>query len=976
VGFYVFLFEINFTMRVIKILLTTFLLVFLFSSVNAQKGFLRGSVFDGKTGEYLPGVTVYVEGTTLGTITDFDGLFSMELAPGTYQIRISFISYETIKIQDLQIEAGNTTLLENLKLDEASIQIEETVVTARAIRNTETALLTMKRKSVNLIDGISSGGLKKIGDSDAASSMKRITGVSVEGGKYVFVRGLGDRYTKTILNGLDIPGLDPDRNTLQMDIFPTNIIENLVVNKSFSADLPADFTGGVIDINIKDFPEEKKADISLSASYNPSSHFNPNYLTYQGGSTDFLGFDDGTRAIPATTNIPLFTEVVGRPDGEKGLRYREILQGFNPVMAATSKRSFMDYSFGTSWGNQFKVNQTTLGYILSLSYKNSTDFYDDAEYGRYGLSSIAEETEMETREFQKGKQGVNSVLISGLAGFALKTKHSKYRLNLLHLQNGETQAGIFDFYNSDKGAVFDGIQHNLDYSQRSLTNLFVHGKHIVPESSWEINWKFSPTFSNIIDPDIRFTRYEDRNGIYNIGTESGFPERIWRNLNETNMAAVLHITKDFRWNNQEAKLKFGGAYSLKERNFEIMNFMLNIRNIPLTGDPNELFLPENLWPYQGTISRGTTFEAPFIPVNPNQFQAENYNAAAYISAELSFLKNLKGIVGLRAEKFVQHYTGQDQLGTRVLDNEKVLDDLELFPTVNIIYQISETQNLRASYSKTIARPSFKELSYAEIFDPISGRTFIGGLFRDANDVAGIEYWDGNLVTSDIHNYDIRWELFGQNEQTISTSLFYKKFNNPIEMVQFSTQTGSFQPRNVGNGEVIGCELEIRQGLKPVSELLKNFTINLNFTATYSRIQLSKTEYDSRVDNARAGQTIDEFRDMAGQAPLILNAGFTYNGSDEGFGKGLTAGIFYNVQGQTLQYVGIVDRPDIYTVPFHSLNFNLDKKAGERLTIGLKMDNILNDWRESVFMSYGAANQYFSRLKPGQSFQLKISYSLF
>jgi len=969
--------EIDFTMRIIQSLVVFFTLhLLLFSTAYGQNGFLRGSVFDGNTGEFLPGVTVYIENTTIGTITDFDCLFSMELAPGTYQVRISFISYETLKIQDLVIETGKTTLLENLKLKEASIEIEETVVTARAIKNTETALLTMKRKSVTLLDGISSGGLKKIGDADAASSMKRITGVSVEGGKYVFVRGLGDRYTKTILNGLDIPGLDPDRNTIQMDIFPTNIIENMVVNKSFSADLPADFTGGVINISIKDFPESRKAEISLSASYNPTAHFNPEFITYEGSKTDFLGFDDGSRAIPATTNIPQFSEVVGKPNGDKGLRYKEILQSFNPIMGTSNQRSFMDYSIGTSWGDQFKVNQSILGYIFSLSYKNSTDFYGEAEYGRYGLSGNPDVTEMETREFQKGKQGVNSVLISGLAGFALKYKQSKYRINLLHLQNGESQAGIFDYLNADQGAVFKGFQHNLDYSQRSLTNLLIDGKHSLYQSGWDLVWKVSPTISTIQDPDIRYTRYEDRDGTLSIGTEVGFPERIWRNLNETNLASVLHVTKDFKWNGEEARLKLGGAYTFKERHFEIMNFMLNIRNIPLTGAPNELFQPENLWPYQNNVSRGTTFEAPFIPVNPNQFDASNRNAAAYVSTEFSPLKRMKAVVGLRVENFVQYYTGQDQLGQNVLTNEQVLNDFDFFPTFNFIYALSDVQNLRLSYSKTIARPSFKELSYSEIFDPISGRTFIGGLFRDANDVAGIEYWDGNLVSSDIHNYDFRWEFFGQNEQTISASLFYKKFNNPIEMVQFATQTGSFQPRNVGDGEVMGTELEIRQGLKPLSEMLKYFTINLNFTYTFSRIELSNTEYNSRLQNARTGQVIKVTRDMAGQAPMILNAGFTYNGSEEGIGKGLTAGVFYNVQGQTLQYVGIVDRPDIYTVPFHSLNFNLDKKLGEKLTIGVKMENLLNDKRESVFKSYQATDQLFSRLSPGRSFQFRLSYSLF
>lgn len=946
--------------------------------MHAQNGIIRGTVFDDATGEYLPGVTIFMEGTTMGTLTDLDGKFNLSVEPGSYNLRVSFISYETLIIKELQVKAGEVSLFDNLRLKETTFELTGVVITAQGLRNTENALLTIKRKSANVIDGISSVSFRKIGDSDAASAMKRVPGVSVEGGKYVYVRGLGDRYTKTILNGVDIPGLDPDRNTLQMDIFPTNIIDNIIVLKSFTADLPADFTGGVIDIAIKDFPEEKKGNISLSAGYNPGFHFKSDYLTYNGGKTDFLGFDDGTREIPATTNIPFFSEVVGDPDGEIAWRYREILENFNPAMAAYQKMSFMDYGFGASLGNQIAHKKVTLGYNFALSYKSNTEFYKDAEYGRYGLSGDPDVYEMGVREFQKGDYGVSSVLLSGMAGFAIKTLNSKYRINLLHLQNGESKAGIFDYIGSDQGSDFEGFQHNLDYSERSLTNLIINGKHTFTGTKWDIEWKLSPTLSKMEDPDIRFTRYVVSEGDYVIGTESGFPERIWRDLEEVNLAGLMHITKEFEVRGQNARLRFGGAYTFKERDFAIRSFALNIRNVPLIGDPDELFLPENLWPLDGNSSKGTTYEAPFVPVNPNQFNSRTNNAAGYVSMELSPVKNLKTILGIRVENYVQYYTGQDQLGYNILDNEKVLDNTDFFPSVNFIYTLSEKQNLRFSYAKTIARPSFKELSYAEIYDPISGRTFIGGLFRDADDVAGIEYWDGHLASTDIHNFDLRWELFPSNGQTISLSGFYKMFDNPIEMVQYATLAGSFQPRNVGDGQVFGAEIEFRLNLEPLIEALRNMAISSNLTFTKSIIRLSNTEYASRVANARTGQTIDEYRDMAGQAPYIINFGVSYNGGVKGFWNGFEAGLYYNVQGQTLQYVGMVDRPDIYSKPFNSLNFNSNKSLGEdkRLQIGLKIENLLNAKKESIFKSYEATDQYFTRLYQGITFQLRLSYSLF
>lgn len=961
---------------------TTFLglwLVFVLFTVKGQNGFIRGTVYDDVTAENLPGVTVFVVGTTTGSITDFDGKFSISLPAGTYDIRVSFISYETLDITGLVVKPGEATILDNLRMKEANIQIEGVVVTAQALRHTETAMLTIKRKSANLVDGISADNLRKIGDSDAAASMKRVPGVSVQGGKYIFVRGLGDRYTKTTLNGMDIPGLDPDRNTLQMDIFPTSIIDNIIVNKSFTADLPADFTGGIVDITTKDFPEEKKSNISISLGYTPSMHFNNDYLTYDGGTTDWLGFDDGTRQIPATENIPFYTQAISNPDGPDGLRYREILESFNPTLAAMKQKSFMDYSFGASIGNQINRKKVSWGYNAAFSYKNETDFYQDAEFGRYGLSSDPTQNEMETREFQVGDYGQQTVLVSGMAGIALKTEKSKFRLNLLHLQNGESKAGIFDYSKSNQGTEFKGYQHNLEYSQRSLTNLFLNGKHIVG-NGWNVEWSFSPTLSKMEDPDVRFTRYvvTDEDKLV-IGTESGFPERIWRELEETNYSGLASVSKSFEFGKTKSKFMFGGGYTSKERDYVIRSFALNIRNpFPLTGDPNELFFPENIWPRNENLNSGTTYEARFVPTNPNQFDASGRIMAGFVSAEVTPAKRFKAILGVRMESNVQRYTGQDQLGTIVLNNQKVLDDVDFFPSVNLIYSLNENQNFRLSYTKTIARPSFKELSYAEIFDPITGRTFVGGLFKDADNVSGIEYWNGNLVSTNIFNYDVRWELFQPGGQTFSLSGFYKKFKNPIELVQYTTLVGAFQPRNVGDGEVWGAEIEMRKNLSFVSILLDKFSFNANFTYTRSRIKLSTTEYQSRIDNARTGQSVDEYRDMAGQAPYLLNAGFSFNGSENGIGKGLELGLFYNVQGETLTIVGIADRPDVYSVPFNSLNFNANKSFGKnnRMSFGLKIENLLNDKNETVFKSYNASDQIFTRLSPGTKFTLRFGYNIF
>ena len=962
-------------------------LTFSFLYSFAQNGTIRGTILDGDNNDPVFGVTVTVEknNTTdpnlatvvTGTMSDLDGKFTVMVPPGVYNIRFRNMSYQNLLIENVDVKAKGVQVFDEIRLTSSTTKLEEIVISVSKIQNTEESVLQDKKNSTNLKDGISAAAFKKVGDSDAASSMKRVTGVSVQDGKYVYVRGLGDRYNKTILNGMDIPGLDPDKNSLQMDIFPTSLIDNITVHKSFSAELPADFSGGVIDISTKEFPDKKETSLSLSSGYNNLYHFNPNYLTYKGGSTDFLGFDDGTRAIPAGTSFPLQGSALF--NNNDYARFNQVLTSFNPTMAAMQQNSLMDFSLGATYGNQKVVKEKyTIGYSVGADYKNNTTFYKDALFARYGMYGESERTELDLRQQQIGNYGENSVLLSTFGGLSLKTKQSKYNLKALHLQNGESRAGVFDFINDDEGANFTGFQHNLEYSQKQLTNVLLSGKHNFEERKLEVDWKVAGTKSVMNDPDVRLSQYQRKGESFDMNTESGFPQRIWRNMNENNLSSVLHFTKKFMIKERDAKFKYGGAFTYKEREFLIQSFSIVLNNPNrsqfLTGDPNEIFSPNNLWTRNpDPNSLQTIYNPDFVPFNPNQFTANSMYSAGYASIEMEYIKNLKSVIGLRVEQFQQRYTGRDQSGDNILNNTKVLDDFNLFPTVNLVYAVNDTQNIRFSYSKTIARPSFKEMSFADIVDPLTGRSFTGGMFRDANE--GVEYWSGKLVSSDIHNLDARWELFQNKGQIFSVSSFYKKFINPIEMVQFASAANAFQPRNVGNGDLLGVELEVRKNLSFLTSKLEKISFNANYTVTQSRIEYSKTEKDSRIDNKRDGQEIGKYRDMAGQSPYLINVGLSYDGAEKGFLRKLQFGLYYNVQGATLTFVGMVDRPDVYTVPFHSLNFNGTKAFGknDNMSLALKVSNLLLDKKELVFDSFGSKDEYFTQLNIG--ILTKLSFSM-
>ena len=959
-----------------------FLLVFLSIAcfAYAQKGTIRGMVIDDDNGEPIMFGSVAIKNTTTGAFTDLDGTFSIETAPGTYELEVSYTGYQSITIGDVEVKEKEVTLLQNIRISDSEIDLEEVIVTAKAIRTSEVALLTVKKKSPVMMDGISSAKFKLTGDATAVEAAKRVTGVSVEGGKYVYIRGLGDRYSKTTLNNIEIPGLDPDKNTIQMDIFPTNLIDNILVSKNFTADMPADFTGGLLNIETKDFPEERIFNISASTSFNPSMNLNGDYLTYDGGNTDFLGFDDGTRELPARARVPnIPTPISGASDQA----VTDFVTSFNPTLGAERKTSFLDYSASVSLGNQIDLRKgeagksSKLGYIFSLSYKTDYKYYDEVVYGEYQRSFESDEFDLTYANLQTGEMGERNVLIGVLGGLAYKTDLSKFRLTAMRLQNGESRSGQF-FIDNNGSAVgqsgFTSNSDNLEYNERSLTNFLLGGTHVIKDTGWDIDWRISPTISTSDDPDIRKTAFtiQNNNLTFNAGA-GGNPSRIWRSLSEINAVAKVDLTKKYLIGEKDAKLRFGASHTYKQRDYEILFFDLQFfgsQSWP-NPDPATVLDPENIYPNQ---PNSIYYQSGNNDPNPNEYESSVNNSGFYVSNEFSPIRNLKAILGLRAENFVQNHTGRDipfangdTENGRNLDDEKVLESFDFFPSANFIYALTDNQNLRTSYTRTIARPSFKEVSFAQIIDPITNRIFNGSLFRYSD-------WDGNLTETRINNLDLRWELFLNRGEIFSISGFYKGFDKPIELVRIPEQQTSteFQPRNVGDGTVFGIEVELRKSLSFISPALANFNVNGNITIVESQIQMTDREFNARKAFERSGENIDDKRQMAGQAPYVINAGLGYNNLE----MGLDAGLFYNVKGATLHIVGVGLYPDVFTEPFHSLNFSINKKIGpdQNTSIDFKVSNILDDKVESFFQSFGAEDQVFSSINPGRAFSIGIGHN--
>lgn len=953
-----------------------FTLILIVSSIAtwAQNGTIRGTVIDKDLNETIIGASVIIQGTTNGASTDLDGKFTLTVKPGTYNVEVSFIGLQKIIIEGVVVKENEVTVLPKIFMSEDSEVLGGVVITAEAIRNNEAAMQLIKKESTAMLDGVSAEKMEIAGAGSAADAAKNVTGVSVEGGKYVFVRGLGDRYTKTTLNGMVIPGLDPDKNTVQMDIFPSSIINNISVSKNFTANLPADFTGGLVNIETKDFPEQKFSKLSIGVGYNPSMHFNNDYLNYKGGKTDFLGFDDGTRALPANANT---SDIPNPQNGSSPDEINQFVNGFNKTLGASRKTSLMDMSIGYSLGDQInlkgdKSKGNSIGYLFSISYKNSTDYYSDASYGEYQVNdSDPSSYELRKASSRTGEYGQNNVLIGLQGGLAFKTKLSKYKFTLMHIQNGASKAGKFRLYgNGDLPESNDvnGTSDNLEYNQRSLTNALLTGSHKTEDNKWEINWGTSYTLSIADDPDIRSTAFSFQdNGDTLFRTDNaGFPTRIWRSLKEYNLNAKVDFVRKHQLFGNDSKFLFGLNELYKNRDYNIIqltNGFGSNQYWPIV-DANEVLKDENIYPYLPNSVYYTTNIVSGRP-SPNQYNANVNTFAFYVSEEAKISRRLKAILGVRAEHFVQRYTGGDRNGTLYLNNEEVLNKFDFFPSLNLIYALNEKQNLRGGFSRTTARPSFKELSYAQILDPITNRNFNGSFFQVPGE------WDGNLVPTYVQNIDLRWELFLEKAQTVSFSAFYKSFTDAIELVRFYTSANDFQARNVGNASLYGFEFEFKKNFDFINEKLEKLSLSGNLTMLQSQIKMIDAEYEIRKTYEREGDDVKNTRQMAGQSPWVLNAGINYADNDNGF----NAGLFYNVKGPTLAVVGNGLFPDVYTEPFHSLNLGLSKKIGKErnTTVKINVDNILNDRREMMYQSYEATNQPFSSINPGTAISLGASF---
>lgn len=935
------------------------------------QGIVSGTLLDANTAEPLIGANVLIEGTTEGASTDLDGKFQFEATAGTHVLVATYIGYQERRVEGLIIKDGEVTRMD-LTLSDDAVQLVEVVVQAAVIERTENAVLMLQKKSDKIQDGISSQEMTRMGVSSAASAMTKVTGAAVEEGKYINVRGLGDRYSTAQLNGVMLPSTDPYRNSAQLDLIPSNLLENIITAKSFTPDQPGNFTGGNVDIQTKSFPEQFTFNIKTSIGYNTQSSLNDKFLSQQRGSTDWLGFDDGGRALPSVFSeegIDVYLKqsavIKARTNGEYAAKVDEAAKALNNPMSPVAMRSPLNYGISVSLGDQKRLFGKPLGFMLAANHKRSFSHYNDGVMANWFYSGDPMANDLTNNFTLNDTRSVETPVVGGLAGLAYKFSNSQ-KISLTGIYNHQTD--ILSRYQVGSHQDFGILEPELfetrtqQFTERAIRSGNIRGEHNF--GFMQLDWVGAYTRSSQDEPDMRiFANEYDPTGPTWAITQAAYdlPGHYFRNLEDNQVEGHIDLTFPIdKGYLRGSKLKFGAAYTGMDRDFAESRYVVTLRTgtyggQPYKGDADAYFGPGNTGVYQTDDTKGIYYIGNYINEDTrpeNSYTGTSRIMAAYGMGTLQVLPRLKVIGGLRIETTdLEVVSGNENLGIGKVDT------IDFLPAVSLLYNLTPDMNLRAGYSNTLARPNMREMAPFSSFEFIGDAIFLG---------------NPELQRTRITNMDVRWEWFLGAGELIAASVYYKDFKDPIVRSFTPASNPEFSFRNVDRAQVYGIELEARRSLDFISGVLRDFKVGTNLSLIQSVVDIPQIELDViKVVNPDAEDT----RPFQGQSPYIVNANLSYSNRDFGW----DATLAYNVFGDRLAFQGREGTPDLFEKARHSLDLAVTKTFRNGISLGFTGMNLLDAvYRTaSKFTNQsGTTNEFvYTQYQIGRTLGFSLAYQI-
>lgn len=900
---------------------------------DERNGKIMGKVYDASNGSVLPEAVVKLENLNKSTASDLDGKFEIDnVQAGRYNLKVTYIGYVQKKI-DVELKPSEVVNVDVI-LEPESTATDTINIEAVRKQNNEAGLLIKQQKSGNILDGISEQQIKRAPDAVASEVLRRVTGVSIVNDKYVYVRGTSDRYSLTTLNGALVPSSEPDKKAFSFDLFPSNLIDNIVISKSYTPDQPGNFSGGLLQVTTKDFPDVFTMNYSITGGLNTSTT-GKDFLTYNAGQSKILfinsGYDDGLRGLPS---IFPGKRVIDSYFSNQELK--AFGKSFRNNWGQNIISAPYNGGFQFSIGNKFSLFKKPLGILFAYTYKNSFS-NEDINRNRYN-------TDLSPLEEFTGKESKYSVLSGGLLNLIYKpSEYHKISIKNTYSLNSDDITSYLNGWKEMPSEVNDYKLYQTRFTQRSLISSQLTGEHFLQNfGKISLNWLASYSESRRYEPDQKSMTYQRER----FSTDPYFArlstianndagDRYFADLKDINRNGVIDISIPFfRFDGiSQSKIKTGIFASLTTRSFRARDFApRNLGSYLIVYESlDSIFMPENI-DTNKLVYQEITRES-------DAYNAKDENYAGYLTFDIP-VKKLRINAGFRFE-----YNRQ-KVSSLGLILEPITADLknnDILPSVNLTYSINDRMNIRSSFSQTVSRPELREISPNDYYD-----------FTYGVDIGGNPKLHRNLI----QNYDLRYEFFPAPSEIITFSMFYKHFDSPIEQVfKLGANNPAITFQNAENGaRNYGIEIELRKNLGFLSKYLADISFNGNLALINSKVNVQNTS-----------ATYTE-RKMQGQSPYTLNLGIYY----DNLRLGTSVNVVYNKFGKRVSQVGLNGFNDIEEAGNDIVDITISQKLFKYFEMKFSAKDIIN--QDKTFeQKVGDEIKTVRKYKSGTNYSLTASY---
>ena len=856
---------------------------------------LTGKVINDKN-EVLPGVSIKViEGSS--TTTDMDGMFSISLSTGKkHELVFTAVGYAAKTITDVEVSVNGLNEL-SVVMEVAAQDLQGVTVSARsnARRESVNSLISYQKNTTTVASVISAEAIRRSPDRNTGEVLKRVPGTSIQEGKYLVVRGLADRYNQAMLNGILLGSTEPDRKTFSFDLFPSAMIDNIIINKAFLPELPGEWAGGLVQVQTKEIPTKDFLSIQIGTGFN-SNTIGKDFLQYSGGKLDWLGIADESRALPG--GIPSKTAFKSLNQEERNA-YGKL---FRNEWQATGGSAPLNSSFQLNSGFTGNLFKKKVGGVLSLIYNQSNRKMPFE-------NAVIANNEGDYELYYHNDRYTRDVLAGALANFSIQFNNN-HRVSLKNVLNVNSSDFVIDRFDGTDNILMEKTKaQELGFRQNTFLNSQLTGEHNFPGAKIRGRWYGG---FNILDqyiPDLRRLFYtkdpNDPAAIFEaqIGLAQSQKSGVifYSNLNDYIYNIGGDASKTFDLFGRKQTIKAGYLFQVKDRLFDSRPFYLQTSSTELKRLPaDQIFAAENFGNDPSNSIQIDQFTGPAF-----RYMANTILNAGFLQFDNEFSSEWRLTWGARVEDYDQ-LVGSIKKSDPRHSHSRVRD---ILPGFNLTYKPTAKTNIRLSGSQTVVRPEFRELSPFAFYDFELNAQVVGN--------SGIE-------RSKIANADLRYEIYPGGGEVITAGVFYKYFNKPIEYYFNRTgpATNTFNVQNSDHATTLGAELEFRKKLDFINEGLQNFTLTGNYSYIYSRVK----------------DTTGLDRPLQGQSPYLVNGGLQYDNEKLGF----AANLLYNRIGRRILFVGNEAVSDIWEQPRSLVDLQLSKKIlKEKGELKLNISDLLN-----------------------------------